>query len=205
MAKKRKLDIDASGNIRGVVYRYVNDDPNDLEYGWSYVGNTMNEATRRKSWNNKGNKSYGGKKITDARNRVGWKNFRYEVLEIIFDSDENKLQQQLDARETYYIKKYDSIQKGYNASAGGTGNRGIKMSSASIAQRTATRKKNGVKYAHTPSKFKGKKRDGNFRKAVSAGLKGKPKSPEHKAALKEAMTGKHMSEEAKAKSRATKL
>lgn len=190
MAKKRKLDIDGSGNIRGVVYRYMNVDANDLEYGWSYVGNTMNEATRRKSWNNKGNKNYGGKKITDARNRVGWKNFKYEVLEIIYDSDEDKLQQQLDAKEAFYIKEYDSIQKGYNASSGGTGNRGIKMSSDSIAKRTATRKMSGVNYAHTPSKYKGKQRDDNFRAAVSAGLKGKPKSPEHKAALKKALIGR---------------
>ena len=79
--KRKNIDRNENGQIRGVVYCYTNLSEGE-EKGWSYVGNTMNEKTRRYSWNNHGNKSYGGEKINTARKEYGLENFEYKVLEV---------------------------------------------------------------------------------------------------------------------------
>ena len=56
--------------FEGIVYRYINTAEGD-EYGWSYVGTTMNEKVRRSNWNKKNNKNYGGAKIKEGRQRFG--------------------------------------------------------------------------------------------------------------------------------------
>ena len=71
---RKHFERDNVGQIRGVVYRYVNQTDGE-EKGWSYVGNTMNEKTRRYSWNNHGNKYYGGEKINVARGHFGLESF----------------------------------------------------------------------------------------------------------------------------------
>ena len=78
--KRNAITSNGNGLYKGVVYRYVNNVDCD-EYGWCYVGNTTDEKHRRYSWNNHGNKNYGGRKINDARKRYGLENFEYEVLE----------------------------------------------------------------------------------------------------------------------------
>ncbi len=121
--KRKAMTPNKNGLFEGVVYRYVNT-VEGAEYGWCYVGNTTDEKHRKYSWNNHGNKSYGGKKINEARKKYGLENFEYEVLERVEAETVAKLKAQLDEIETTYIKQFNSVEKGYNRSAGGTGNKG---------------------------------------------------------------------------------
>lgn len=121
--KRNTMTPNDKGMYVGVVYRYINKVEGD-EYGWCYVGNTTDEMHRRYSWNNHGNKNYGGKKINDARKKYGLENLEYEVLARVEAETVEKLKAQLDEIETVYIKQFNSVEKGYNSSEGGTGNKG---------------------------------------------------------------------------------
>ena len=121
--KRNTMTPNDKGMYVGVVYRYINKVEGD-EYGWCYVGNTTDEKHRRYSWNNHGNKNYGGKKINDARSKYGLENFEYNELERVEAETVEKLKAQLDEIETVYIKQFNSVEKGYNSSEGGTGNKG---------------------------------------------------------------------------------
>lgn len=121
--RRNNMTPNDKGMYMGVVYRYINLVEGD-EFGWCYVGNTTDEKHRKYSWNNHGNKSYGGYKINSARERFGLENFDYEVLKKVEAETVEKLKAQLDEIETTYIKQFNSVEKGYNRSAGGTGNKG---------------------------------------------------------------------------------
>lgn len=121
--KRNTMTPNEKGMYVGVVYRYINKVESD-EFEWCYVGNTTDEKHRKYSWNNHGNKSYGGKKINEARKKYGLENFEYEVLERVEAETVAKLKAQLDEIETTYIKQFNSVEKGYNSSEGGTGNKG---------------------------------------------------------------------------------
>ena len=151
-------ELNEKGQIRGVIYRYVNMVEGE-EKGWSYVGSTMNERTRRHSWNNHGNKNYGGKKINDARVKYKLENFTYEVLEEIYDADAKALQKQLDEREAYYVQQFDSFQNGYNTSKGGTGNKGVNFSP--------------IHRANIRKASKGRKHTEDTKKRIGAAMKGR--------------------------------
>ena len=121
--RRNNMTPNDKGMYMGVVYRYINLVEGD-EFGWCYVGNTTDEKHRKYSWNNHGNKSYGGYKINSARDRFGLENFDYEVLKKVEAETVEKLKAQLDEIETVYIKQFNSVEKGYNSSEGGTGNKG---------------------------------------------------------------------------------
>lgn len=121
--KRNTMTPNENGLYEGVVYRYVNNVEGD-EYCWCYVGNTTDEKHRRYSWNNHGNKNYGGKKINDARNKFGLESFSYEILEQLEAATVEELKTMLDEKEAMYIEKFNSTIQGYNKSRGGTGNRG---------------------------------------------------------------------------------
>lgn len=121
--KRNKMTPNDKEMYVGIVYRYINKVEGD-EYGWCYVGNTTDEKHRRYGWNNHGNKNYGGKKINDARSKNGLENFKYNELERVEAETVEKLKAQLDEIETVYIKQFNSVEKGYNSSEGGTGNKG---------------------------------------------------------------------------------
>lgn len=118
--------------------------------------------------------------------------FSYTVLETYTNTDKHKLREKLHERESYYIQKFDTINKGYNSSHKGEGSEGLKKSAEEIARRNATRKANG--FHHTEE----------TKKHLSELLKGKKKSLEHRAKLSSARKGIAMSPEARAKSSATK-
>ena len=109
------------GKYRGVIYERHNKATDQ-----SYVGKTDNEKIRKQSWNNKGSRSYGGKKIMEARKEYGtgpdaWD---YNVLEKIFSDTHEELDAKLKERETHWIREKDSVENGYNHSYG-DGNLGI--------------------------------------------------------------------------------
>lgn len=117
-----------SSTLTGVVYSYQLSS-NDEKNGWHYVGATTDETKRRYEWQESKSR-YGGKKITDARNTYGvsvdstWK---YEVLEIVTAGNIDELQGKLTKYESEWIKKLDSVEKGFNSSYG-QGNQGMHLS-----------------------------------------------------------------------------
>ena len=176
----------------GVVYRYINTAEGD-EYGWSYVGTTMNEKVRRSNWNKINNKNYGGAKINEARQRFGLGNFRYEVLARLYSDNEEDLQRQLKEKETEFITLYSSINNGYNTSAGGTGNKGVNFSAthrANIGAASKGRIHSDVTKQKISDKMKGRKVKDSTKAKISAGNKGKKRSPAQNAAQSKRMKGK---------------
>ncbi len=191
-SKTKHYDLNEKGQIHGVIYRYINQSEGK-EKGWSYVGSTMNEKTRRYSWNNHGNKSYGGEKINDAREKFGIENFAYEVLEEICDVDENDLQKKLDEREAYYVQRFDSFQNGYNTSKGGTGNKGVNFSQThrnNIGKASKGRKHTEDTKKRIGAKLKGHSVSDDTRQKISEGNKGKKRTDEQKQAESERLKGK---------------
>lgn len=100
--------------FRGIIYCYTSPS------GKKYVGQTTDEKHRQCIFLNLNIKYCSGKgKIDAARKKYGPENFKYEILEEIFNEDKEELIQILDKLETTYIIKFDSINKGYNISPGG--------------------------------------------------------------------------------------
>ena len=181
--KRNKMTPNDKGMYEGVVYRYINKTEGD-ENGWCYVGNTTDERRRRYSWNNHGNRSYGGKKINDARTKFGPENFDYEVLEKVSAATVGELKALMDQKEATYIKQFNSIQQGYNRSEGGTGNKG---------GITEEHRKNIGKAS------KGRKKSQETRDKISASLTGRIVSKETREKISKGNKGKKRSEEVKKK------
>lgn len=97
--------------MKGIIYKYTS--PSNKVY----IGQTLNEERRRKEFLNL-KKQYGGLKINNARKKYKPENFKYEILfENEYDTIENA-NKELNEKEEYYIKQYDSINNGYNISIG---------------------------------------------------------------------------------------
>lgn len=98
--------------IVGVVYKYTSPS------GKSYIGQTTNEAHRRRTWFCT-KRRYAGASINRARAKYGPENFEYEVLfKRVFTSFEDA-QTELDKMEIFYINLYDTFKNGYNNTVGG--------------------------------------------------------------------------------------
>lgn len=110
--------------MEGIIYCYTN-----KINGLKYIGQTTNEISRRYSFTNPNVRyctSYkqfknGGtlSKFDQARKDYGLEAFDYEILETFESEDSEYLIDQLNALETYYINKYDSMNNGYNMTEGG--------------------------------------------------------------------------------------
>ena len=176
----------------GVVYRYQLNMPNSTENGWSYIGCTPEEETRKSKWRQQNNK-YAGKVIAEARKRYGIKNFTYSVLETLYDTDLGNLVTKLEKREAYYISKYNSVENGYNSSSGGTGRKGQKLSEEEIQK--IKNKRKGFRHTEEAKKKisesqKGRKVSDETKQKISAGNKGKKRTDEQNKAQSERMKGK---------------
>lgn len=98
--------------IAGVVYKYTSPS------GKSYIGQTTNEAHRRRTWFCT-KRRYAGSAINRARKKYGPENFDYEVLFKKIYSNFDDARAELDRMEIYYIGKYDTLKNGYNNTVGG--------------------------------------------------------------------------------------
>lgn len=92
----------------GVVYKRTS-----KTSGKSYIGITINETNRNNQWKNM-KKRYAGEKIEEARRKYGCDDFSYEVIFFSKSTDLNKLLYLLHYMECYFIKKYDTVNNGYN-------------------------------------------------------------------------------------------
>lgn len=110
--------------MEGIIYCYTN-----KINGLKYIGQTTNEISRRYSFTNPNVRyctSYeiykqGGKlsKFDQARKDFGLGAFEYKIIDRVENDDKECLINQLNALETYYIKKYDTMNNGYNMTEGG--------------------------------------------------------------------------------------
>ena len=110
--------------MEGIIYCYTN-----KINGLKYIGQTTNEIGRRYSFTNPNVRyctSYelykqGGKlsKFDQARKDFGLGAFEYKIIDRVENDDKECLINQLNALETYYIKKYDTMNNGYNMTEGG--------------------------------------------------------------------------------------
>lgn len=98
--------------IVGVVYKYTSPS------GKSYIGQTTNEAHRRRTWFCT-KRRYAGATINRARAKYGPENFEYEVLFKKVFTDFVEAQEELDRMEIHYINMYDTLKNGYNNTTGG--------------------------------------------------------------------------------------
>lgn len=138
--------------IKGIIYKYTS--PSDKVY----IGQTVDERTRRKKFLNT-NISYAGLKIDNARKKYGPLNFKYEVLETISNNNLDSLIEELNKLEIYYIGLYNSFKNGYNMSIGGDGSVGYKLDDE---QREKIRKRLLVN-----NPFKGKKHTQRVKDIIS--------------------------------------
>lgn len=194
--------------FKGVVYRYILK-AEGPEHGWSYVGETMEPVQRQLNWSKPSTQYYAGGKIGEARKKYGTSSnvWDYEKLEEFEDDDKKSLKERLEKSETYYIAKFNSFEKGFNANKGGTGNFGVNFSPEWRAKIGAASKGRNHTYEtkqKISAKLKGRKVPEEIRKKISAANKGKKRTPEQIKAMSERMKGKVMSPEARAKSSATK-
>lgn len=85
----------------------------------SYIGKTTRTLQIRINEHKRDCKNYSGTTIPlyNAIQNYGWDNFSIEILE------DNILNSDIDEKEKYYIKKYNTYYNGYNATEGGEGGR----------------------------------------------------------------------------------
>ena len=89
----------------GVIYCYTN-----KVNGKTYIGQTTNEGVRKTQHLRRAVNSNSQYTFHKAIRKYGWDNFEYNVLEVTDDLDE---------REIYWIKQFDSYNRGYNMTLGG--------------------------------------------------------------------------------------
>ena len=189
VGKRRKYNKDsltwvACKGWQGVVYIYRLDAPGDEKDGWVYVGCTPEEETRKNRWN-KPKSKYAGKKIAAARRRYALINFKYTVVDTLYDRDIDKLVEKLEDREKDFIKMFDSFEHGFNSNKGGTGRKGTKISLEEKARRNMTRKDNG--FHHTDA----------AKQKISAASKKRRKTQAEKNKISASNSGKKRTEEMK--------
>jgi len=78
-----------------------------------YIGKTCNDPKER--WSGKGNRYKTSPKFYNAIQKYGWDNFEHIIL------FRNLSQKEANEKEREYIKKYNSIEHGFNISKGGDG------------------------------------------------------------------------------------
>lgn len=91
------------------IYKHTN-----IINGKMYIGQTVQNLERRARPDGSGYE--GNIKFYNAIKKYGWHNFKSEIL--IITDEENA-----DHYEDYFIRQFDSIKKGYNATFGGHKNK----------------------------------------------------------------------------------
>lgn len=182
--------------FEGVIYERTLIDPKSIgtsDYGKSYIGQTDNLEQRDMSWYNASNNHYGGKKITDARNKYGVSrdSWASKVVERCYADTKDELTHLLNEKETEWIKKKDSVENGFNSSYG-SGMQGMTHSSAAKAKISAHHRKNqtNATKAKISASTKGHSVSDVTKAKISAGNKGKSRTEAVKAALSAKRKGK---------------
>lgn len=153
------------GMVEGIIYKYTSPS------GKSYIGQTTNEAYRRRMWFGTGRYTGGRSKIDRARKKYGPENFVYEILLRNTYSSVKAATIDLNKWETYYIGYYDTYKHGYNSTLGGDGSRRYTQSAEALQK--------------ISKRLRGMRKPNGFGNKISSKLKGKTKSIEHRKKLSE--------------------
>lgn len=151
--------------IEGLIYKYTSPS------GKCYIGQTTNEAYRRRMWFGTGRYTGGRSKIDRARKKYGPENFKYEVIFRKIYPNIEAATEDLNKWEVYYIEYYNTYSNGYNSTKGGDGSRGY-LPSKDVLEKIS-------------KALKGKRKPKDFGNKVSNRLKGKNKSSAHREKLSE--------------------
>ena len=164
--------------FNGVIYSYQSPS------GKFYIGQTTREEKRKLE--HKNNAKNGVKtKFYDAIRKYGYNNFRYtKIFETSSKNIEN-IKLILDALEKFYIKKYNSVENGYNICSGGGGTLGLDAWNKGISWTEATKRKMSASHKGKQAWNKGLKATLEQRVKLSNSHKGLPSSKK----------GKHLTEE----------
>jgi group I intron endonuclease len=172
MLISRLVFINTKGDfMSGIIYKLTS--PN----GKCYIGQTWDFEKRIKYY-----KSYSCTnqiKLLNALKKYKFEKFSTEIMEEGIEK-----QEEMDTKEKYFIKLFDSIENGYNLTEGGKGG---KMSEE-------TKLKMSISH-------KGKKFSEEHKSKISKSNRGKIITEEQKQALREYRTGKITKEETKIKIR----
>lgn len=175
--------------IEGVIYRYKSPS------GKYYIGQTINEEHRRNNFLY--DKLYAGDKINYARKKYGPENFEYSVLMKVTGDNTDEVFDYLNILEQYFIKKYDSVNNGYNGTIGGKN--GLlsedtkkKMSDVRKGHKTSEETKRKISAKHKGKVYSKETlmKMSESRKGKSPGNKGKKMTDEQRRKLSEAKKGK---------------
>ena len=162
------------------------------DYGKAYIGQTTCIEERNSNWY-KPNNNYGGKKISEARQKYGVGDDVWETktVEKVFADTEEELHIKLDERETYHIREYDSVENGFNGSYG-RGMQGLSHSDAAKAKISAHHRKTQTDEtkAKISASTKGHAVSDATKAKISLGNKGKSRTESVKAALSAKRKGK---------------
>lgn len=100
--------------------------------GKIYIGQSV-EIKKRKSQYKNLNKEGIGIKIYRSLKKYGWKNHKFEVIELCSE-------ELLNEREIYWINFYDSIKKGLNLKEGGSFGKHLELTKEKIRKKAIGRK-----------------------------------------------------------------
>lgn len=184
--KENGLTYVPGKGYEGVNYRYMN-----LINGKSYVGATIRELERRRSWANWSN-AYSGSKIANARKSSKREDWKYEVLERSYSKEPVKLEKMVEEREAYYIALYDSCENGYNSNRGGDGMSGMSQTEESREQISINHRRYQSEEAKKKigDAMRGREVKESTRRKISKGNTGKQRTPEMRQVQSDRMKGR---------------
>lgn len=189
--------------MQGVIYKLTN-----KVNGMMYIGQTMDLKKRitRHLYASKSTEHTNGKyPISLAIAEFGINSFECEVLwKSEESSDKKAIREELNKKEVFYIKEYDSVRKGYNQTYGGGGLLGYRLSPESIEKvRQGNLGKKLPQWLKEENirRFEKFRNDPEFKKRCSERMSGKnnPMFGVHLCGEKSYMFGRHLSEETKKK------
>ena len=182
----------------GIIYKYTS--PSNK----MYVGQTIHEHVRYM----RHKRIEGDNKFHRAIKKYGFENFTYEVIFTIDNDDRKRVKEKLDFMEHYYIRKYDSMNNGYNITAGGEGGSGTKHTEEFKKMMSDKMRENNPAWnmtdewkQHIGESQKGKVISDKQKQLTSERMKSNNpmKNPEVVAKVAATKKGKHLTEEQKKK------
>lgn len=156
--------------------------------GKSYIGQSVNIEERFKHHKKYRRKDEDGKLLYRSINKYGIENFSFEIIDIC-------KKEELDEKEIYYIKKYESFKNGYNMTKGGESLCGYTFSKKSIQKRVKS-----VKNYYSKNKRSAESRE-KVRKSLIEFYKN---NPDARKKIGESSRGRRLSKEAIEKMKETK-
>ena len=184
-----------------IVYKYTN-----KINGKIYIGQTCRTIKERAGYH--GNRYKGCSKFWSAIQKYGWDNFTPEIIaEGLSSNEASKI-------EIYYIKKYDSVNYGYNILEDNiefSNKYRNKISNAMKESPLNEKRKQSLKESMKGSRnpFYGKHHTEETKQKIRAAKIGKKLTEEHKRKISQnnarSFLGKHHTEDTKKKMRALKI